>query len=193
MAPLPNITGVFRLSIDWPVNLGVKPTNVFHFLNISGDEAELADNFAASQQTHQWEPISQAYDATSLSIIKLDGHSATQVFPVTPGDIKGEQVGSDQIAQACAVVSYHTGQRGPRGRGRTYVGPITEASQANGVLNSTIQGHMATAWGDFLDAMATLDYSLVVASYAHHDANGVTAVNVDSIVGTQRRRLDQLR
>jgi hypothetical protein len=193
MAILPTITGVFRVTYNFPVNLGVTPRMVHHFLNISGDEAELATAITNAWQSHQLEPMSQAYDVASLSIIKLDGHSATQVIPISAGSIKGEATGSDQIAQCCAVVSFHTGQRGPRGRGRSYVGPIVESSQANGVLNSTIQGHMATAWGDFLSGMATEDYSMVVASYKHSDANGVTAVNVDTICGTQRRRIDQLR
>lgn len=193
MAPLPTITGVFRVTFDFPTNLGVTPRMVHHYLNISGDEAELADVIHDAWVANQLKPMSQAYDCAQLSIIKLDGHSATQVIPVASGTIKGQQTGSDQIAQCCAVVSFHTSQRGPRGRGRSYVGPIVESQQANGVLSSGTQGDMADAWGSYLDNVATADYSLVIASYAHHDAHGVTAVNVDSICGTQRRRIDQLR
>jgi len=41
--------------------------------------------------------------------------------------------------------------------------------------------------------LASSDYSGVVASYAHSDANGIIAASIDSLIGTQRRRLNQLR
>jgi hypothetical protein len=166
---------------------------VLHFFMLTGDEGDLGGFLVANAVNNMFAGMSQAYDCLLAQILKLDGTSATVPFTIPTGTFKGTASGSDQIAQCCSVVSHHTAQRGPRGRGRTYVGPLVESAQANGVLNSTVQGQQATAWSNFVAGMASDSAPMVVASYVHADANEVTSLHVDTICGTQRRRIDQLR
>lgn len=193
MAVLPTIPDVFRVSFEFPVNLGVKPSNVIHIFSLTGNEGDVGTAMVANAQANMFAGMSQAYDCLLLNILKLDGVSATVPFTVPTGTFKGTQAGSDQSPQVCALVSLHTSQRGPRGRGRIYIGPQTEANFANGSFDATKQGQMATGWSNFVAGMAGDDFPMVVASYVHADANEVTSLHVDSILATQRRRIDQLR
>jgi len=112
------------------------------------------------------------------------------VAPVSVGGGTGET-----IVQGCALVSLHTAQRGSRGRGRVYLGPITEGKQADGTLVAASQIQTLDAWAAWQENMlsATPSIELGVASYTHADFHPVTSIRVDSIIATQRRRLDQLR
>lgn len=193
MAVLPVIPDVFRVSFEFPVNLGVTPSNVIHIFSLTGTEGDVGTAMVANAQANMFVGMSQAYDCLLLNILKLDGSSATVPFTVPTGTFKGTQAGSDQMPQVAALVSLHTAQRGPRGRGRVYVGPQTETNITNGTFNATPQGQMSTAWSNFVAGMAGDDFPMVVASYTHADANEVTSLHVDSICATQRRRLDQLR
>lgn len=73
-----------------------------------------------------------------------------------------------------------------------FVGPITEATQANGHITSGTSATMATAWSDFISALNTDESPLVVASYLHSDSNDVTSFQIQDVVGIQKRRRDQL-
>jgi hypothetical protein len=193
MPVLPTISGVYRITLDWNTNVGITPRNVFHVRKNGSNEVEVSDIILGDAVDHLFAPMSASWDCPELAVLKLDGTSATQFFPIDSGTFLGGTTGSDVIPQACAVVSFHTLQRGPRGRGRMYVGPISENQQAQGALNTTTSGDMAVAWAEFISNLSGDDCSLVVASYVHSDAHDVTSFNIDALIGTQRRRLDQLR
>jgi len=193
MAPLPTINNVFRVVLLWNTNTGITPRNVFHVHANGADEGDVKDTIQSNAVDHMFSPMSGAYDCPQIGVTKLDGSSAQQIFNITSGTFLGGHSGSDAIPQACALLSLHTAQRGPRGRGRMYIGPIVEAAQANGVLNTTDGADMDVAWSDFISAMDTDNMPMVVASYVHADFHLLTSINIDSLVATQRRRLDQLR
>jgi hypothetical protein len=190
---LPVINDVYRCTLNWPTNLGVAPRSVFHVHASGIDEAAVVSQINAAHQANMFWPMSQAYDCINIDCIKLDGTSATFTGVLTSGRYKGVQTGSDQNPAVAAVVSFRTLQRGPRGRGRMYVGPITETGQANGVLDATGAGLMAVGWAAWISAMNSANVPLVVASYAHADYHEVTSFAIDALVGVQRRRQDQLR
>jgi len=193
MPVLPTISNVYRITLDWNTNVGITPRNVFHVRKSGSNEVEVAEIIKSGAADHMFAPLSAGWDCPELAILKLDGSSATQFFPVDSGTFLGGTTGSDVIPQAAIVVSFHTTQRGPRGRGRMYVGPISENQQAQGAANTTTTADMAVAWAEFISNLDGDGCPMVVASYVHADAHDVITFNIDSLIGTQRRRLDQLR
>jgi hypothetical protein len=193
MAPLPTISDVFRVQLVWNTNVGITPVNVFHVRTSIGTASDVGDTINADARVNQFAGMSAGHIVQGLNITALDGHSAAVFRALAPTKWHGSTSGSDLIPQSAAVVSFRTTQRGSRGRGRMYVGPIAESAQANGTLDSTVSGLLAVAWADFITDMAGDSTPLVVASYLHADAHDVDTFAIDSLVGTQRRRLDQLR
>lgn len=195
MAPLPTIGNCVRVAINWSASGALRPINVLHLITASEDEAEIADqlgNAFVAAGSHVFEPLSNAFTIDSYTVTLLDGHSAGQVIaePVTIGG----QASGDIIPAAAGVLSLHTPQRGPRGRGRLYLGPIGETVQAGGILTGTVSADCVAAWNDVMDELAgsTINASLGVASYAHQEVNGVTSLSMRPQIGTQRRRQNQL-
>jgi len=99
------------------------------------------------------------------------------------------------MPSVAALVSLRTTIRGPRGRGRQYVGPIVEQAQENGVMEGTTRANLQTAWLSFANDLQELDpaMALCVASYVHAEAVNVSTITVDQLTASQRRRQDQLR
>jgi len=186
--PLPVISDVFRVTLNWGPAHGLSPRNVLHFEAASGDEVALATTLTDNFTDSMWQPVMQDWAFSSLDIIKLDGVSATVTVPIDP---QGSLTSGDWIPNEAVIVSLHTGVRGPKGRGRVYLGPIAESVQNGGLYTSV--SSLTTAWSDFANAMSTDGKPWVVASYAHAEAHQVTSLHVPGLVGSQRRRLDALR
>lgn len=198
MPVLPTIADLYRVTIVWNDVVGVSPRNVLHIHQASGSEAQVAAAFA-SAYTHAiatdnpWAPMGSDYITNFIEVLKLDGSSATQTEPLGLS-IGGS--GSGQIIPAsAAVMSLHTGQRGARGRGRQYVGPTTEGNSINGTIDTALQLQFVSGWEKFQEGLglASTPASLHVASYVHADSHEVTSFRADRVLGTQRRRQDQLR
>jgi len=98
------------------------------------------------------------------------------------------------IPNAAAVLSLRTPQRGARGRGRQYIGPVSEAALTDGKIVESYRGAMVGAWQDAGVSLAgsPITASFGVASYAHAEVNGVTSISMRVPGGTQRRRQNQL-
>lgn len=193
MAPLPVIPDVFRATLNWDVEGGVAARNVLHFRSTSGTESELAAAFASNATHNMFACKANDNPANSISVIKLDGSSATQVVSISPA-LNGNGSGG-LMPSTAGVVSFRTGLRGSAGRGRIYIGPCTEDKAQAGILDITSQGLMQAAWEGFVADMATDSnhWILGVASYVHSGFHPVSSLIVDKLVGTQRRRQDQLR
>lgn len=197
MPPLPVIADVYRVTLAWNTNHGVSPRNVIHVRSASSDVLEIGANIIEAWTVPDPLPLFKCVDSglsvATLEILPLDGVTASVTIGAT-GQGGGGGVG-ETIPNGAGVVSFHTAQRGARGRGRLYAGPITEASQANGIIDGSILELMVEGWGTFITALPTQSASpeLVIASYVHADAHPVTSLRVDNLMGTQRRRLDQLR
>ena len=139
-----------------------------------------------------WDYVQEDYSFDNVDVLKLDGVSAAQNFSVTA---QGSLVAGDSIPQSAGVLSFRTTQRGSRGRGRIFLGPIAEDNQAQGIVNNTIRNTVLADWQAFQAALiaASPACDLVVASYVHADAHLVTTIKADQVVGTIKARVDQLR
>nr|CRY96845.1 hypothetical protein [uncultured prokaryote] len=195
MAPLPTIGNCVRVALNFTNYGGVAPVNVFHLITDSDDEEEIAntvhDGFLDGD-SNCFAGVSSQYSIATIGVTILDGSSAGQV--ITQPQTVGGLAGSAPIPAVAAVLSLRTSQRGSRGRGRLYLGPIGEGVFDNGIIDTSVAGPMVQGWKDlqlYLVA-STLNASLGVASYTHEEVNGVTAITMRSQAGTQRRRQDQL-
>jgi len=189
MPPLPEIADCFRVTFNW-TNLSGGPSshNVMHFTSASLNEEDLGNALEAQLDDAMFTAISADYECVSLDIIKLDGTSATQTYEFTGGGFHGD--GSDQIIyEGAACVSLRSLVRGPKGRGRVFLGPVSEGSTGNGLINPTGVAIMQSAWDSFIIGIAGADAILSVASYVHETAYAVQTAHVDEYLCTQRRRL----
>lgn len=192
MGTLPVIADTFRCTIDWSLTSGIIAHNVLHFHAPGKSEAQVFAAFETNWHANMFEALPITTAITQFDVLKLDGTSATQSFAPTLANEHGSSSGTI-IPEACAVVSLHTAVRGSRGRGRVFVGPITEVVQDNGLIVSPYVSEMNTAWGLFVAGMSVSACPLVIASYVHSDQNLVLSLHTDPGIGTQRRRLLQQR
>jgi hypothetical protein len=139
-----------------------------------------------------WAPVSLSASINQMAITPLDGSSATLIQSVSGTIWTGGQ-GGDFIPQASALVSLRTTLRGKSKRGRVFLPFLGEAAQANGSLVSTIVTAGQTGWTNFVTTLAASVTDLVVASYLLSSAQNVSNANVESLIGTQRRRMQRLR
>jgi len=195
MAPLPVIAGVARITLDWAGPSAPQPANVFHLVTSTSDEDQIGDAIETSLAaggTDMFLTVQESYTLTGVDIILLDGTSATQHWTFGTG-IEG-QAGGNLIPQAAGVLSLHTDQRGPRGRGRMFLGPLGEADQDAGYIGISTPALVTDAWDDFNDALeaSSIDARMVVASYVHAEYNPVRTFSMRRKTGTMRRRMKQL-
>lgn len=184
----------YEVRCNWNAPGGVKPVNVFHVSAVGGgNEADIGHDVHLAMETGMFWPMSTGATLESVMVTKLDGVTAGVVTGV--GDIVGSGIG-ELIPAGCAVVSLRSETRGSQGRGRVYVGPVTEDQQASGLLGATARTNMQATWADFAFVKlpaAAHPMTLVVASRKHLVAHEVKSLIVDLPLGTQRRRQSQLR
>lgn len=194
MAPLPVIGNCVRIGIRWNSFQGVQPYNVFHILTATDDLQEIADaiSTAANAATDDmWGPMATGQVANSLDVTPLDGTTAMQTLSIS-NSLQGANTGQT-IPAVCCTVSLKSPQRGAQGRGRLYLGPVTEAAVENGLILG--YDDVQAAWESFNDELAATSIagSLCVASYVHAEAYGVTSIVVKEAASTQRRRQRQVQ
>jgi len=191
MAPLPVIADVFRCSWTWSTATGLTGANVFHVRAPGATESDISGYLNSSGHLGMLNQVYSAANMQALTIEKLDGASAPQIF-TAPTWGSGSGTG-DAIPQACILASFRTALRGAAHRGRMYLPFVAEGEQSSGVLGSTnlatAQGH----WDNFRTAMIANSAPLVVASYKNSTAEDVTGIHLESIIATQKRRVDRLR
>ena len=195
MSPLPIISNVYRIAVDFQPLSGIQPVCVHHVRTTTADVAEIGAAWWAAAPDGLYGPMLAGHEPQSISIIPLDGATATRVV-ARPGGANDLCLGTGQsMPQVAALVSMRTVVRGPRGRGRQYVGPLVEQAQDQGVMESTTRANLETAWVNFLSELALGDppLTLGVASYTHEEFQPLESITVDTITATQRRRQDQLR
>lgn len=195
MPPLPTIGNAVRVTLNWSSNLGITPRNVMHLITASADEQEIGEAIEAAAVTNvdMFQAIDDAFTLISLSILLLDGTTPTYEYTLVSDDVKGGGSG-EQIPAAAAVLSMRTSQRGPRGRGRLYLGPVSEAALTDGRISESYRVAMVNSWDDFQDDLVAspIVASIGVASYAHAEINGVNTFSMRQAAGTLRRRQNQL-
>lgn len=186
--PTPVITDVFRCALEWtnPAS-SLKPINVLHFKSPGKTASQVGTAIASNWTTNMAKTNSILWVQTAIHVLPLDGTSAETI--VAGSGLAGTSTG-EYIPAGCTVVSLKTAQRGSRGRGRVYLGPVGEGASTNGNILTADATTMATAWQTFITAMAAAGHQLVIASYVHTDSHPVTNHQVDIPIGTQRRRQD---
>lgn len=195
MPPLPIIPDVFRISLVWSLQSGVRPVNVFH-VRAPGytvlDLAEALEETMEATTNSMFGPLSNTYHLETIAVLPLDGTTPTFNYPVEL-TIAGETSG-EILPSTAAVLSITTTQRGPQGRGRVFIGPMGEAGASNGLIDNTPRVNAISGWTEFREDLAGLSnpIQLGVASYVHEDFNPAVATGMRVQVGTIRRRQNQL-
>lgn len=123
------------------------------------------------------------------TVVKFGPNSTgpTGEFAVT---IPGERTGAGSPSNCAVLVKKTTSLGGKQGRGRMYIPGCTEADVgSDGALDATQQGNWQTAMSNWAAFLAISVAPLVIL---HGDAltpTPVTAVTVQAVIATQRRRL----
>jgi hypothetical protein len=191
VAPLPTIPDTYRVTFNH-FGTGFNTYNIIHWRSTTGTASQLAAAInTAATANNIFAFMHSNWTTPSVLIYKLDGTSAGQAFSVS--GLNGTGTG-DYVPAAAIIVSFHTAQRGSRGRGRTFIGPVAESVMQNGKILTADATAIATKWNDFMTAMASVPtpFVNVVASYKWADKHDVTSLRVDIPLGTQRRRQEAL-
>jgi len=195
MSPLPVIDNCFRIAVNFQTVSGLTPRCIHHIVTATADVEEVGDMWWDSTTEGLYGPMIGDHEPLSIDVLPLDGIHATVIVD-NPGITPSLCLGSGQSMPAvAALVSLRTSIRGPRGRGRQYVGPLVEQAQDQGIMEGATRANLQDAWNEFQVNLLAQDpvCSLVVASYVHQEAVNVQHITVDQLVATQRRRQDQLR
>jgi len=170
--------------------------NVLHFevftAPTGGSDAaaleDLADHFGLA-----WQLIAGIYPSY-VEPVDLQVYNITQDAPVgvtawAGGYTGGTASGEGLPQQDAAMVLWSTGVK--RRIGRTYLGPLSEASQANSQLTGPVIDLLET-WTAYIresvDAPNAGDYRLVIYSRSAGARSVPTAVRVAPVVAIQQRR-----
>lgn len=195
MPPLPTIGNCVRVTLNWSDVQGVTPRNVLHLItaSVDGEEIGAALDEVFTEYPDAFQTISTSALLQSYSILPLDGSSATQEVQSVGTDIVGGASG-ETIPAAAAVISFRTNQRGPRGRGRLYLGPMGEGALANGIVVESYRNSAVSSWQAIAADLpaSPIAASLGVASYVHAEVGGVSSISMRAPAGTVRRRQNQL-
>lgn len=168
--------------------------NVMHFENTSGSTRNLATDLAAIKTF--WEkangPIKIRNTNSTMVGYKLTDISSTTGQVTELGSATAGGVASALSTMAsCALVRLSGGTRDRSGSGRLYHGPLMEIQITTDgrTLETAAATTITTAYNTFKNDMATIDLAWGVASRQDSEINQITAINVSSIIATQRRRL----
>jgi hypothetical protein len=185
------IPNVYRCSIQ-ALSGGQQVDNV---VGLRGTAAGQQVAAAAALKT-AWEaatgPISQqmtAYVVQSYYVVDL---SSLTGGITTLGSTKvGAIAGSLSTNAACALVKWNGGSRSRSTRGRMFFGPLGETNiNADGrTLSPAYITALTTAFTNFMSSLSGAGFNLCVISPTLSSATNVTTFSVESVIGTQRRRI----
>jgi hypothetical protein len=195
MPALPVIANTFRCSIIWSGVGGTNPVNVIHIRATDPPKtaSEVANSITTRWDTRMSEVLVSSQECHLIKVTPLDGTSATfdhtGDFPAMTGDQDGQF-----IPQVAYIAKLITGLRGRSKRGRVFVGPMSEAIANDGQLTpGAALSDLQAGWEAFEAGLVVDGLELVVASYKLSSAQSVTAVSVEQVLATQRRRQSRLR
>lgn len=190
MAPLPIISNVYRVALNWTNTAnGLVATNVMHFKKASSNPAALASSLDTNATNTMWEMQTTAASVTNIQITPLDGSSVTFPYtPITPAHWTGHGGAGDFSPQIANIIKLLTAKRGRSYRGRVYLPWVAEGQSGDGGLNGTSKATCTAAWVAFMAAMTGDGFDLVVASYLHSTSENVVALACEGYTATQRRR-----
>lgn len=194
MPPLPVIEDVYRVTWNFSSYVGITPRIVQHFLSPSSNKLEIGEAIAGNVQAGVFGCMHTGFEPLDIDVLPLDGTSTTQTVALESSEPLCE--GSGQVIPAAAfLMRLQTDQRGAQGRGRSFIGPCTEATSVDGHALVDTVDYMTGQWTDTLTVLAGLTplVTLGVASYVHEEYFTLQAFNISPVLATQRRRQNQLR
>lgn len=197
--PLPVITDVARVALHCNNGGSAEPAttvNVIHVKRLDGITWEVAaDNIASelntvTHPTHalMLDPLPTSYGYQQLFLTPLDGSTNTIV---RDGTLSNWPVGAhsgDFTPQVAAVVRLRTALRGRSGRGRLFLGPVSEGVANGGRITATSAGNVTSAWDAFANDLTGASVQIGVASYTKRIFNAATDIGCITHTATQRRR-----
>lgn len=189
--PLPTIADTYQCTLVWTNSaLSRQATNTIHVKDLAGTNgpADVYAKILAHVTSGMWTCVSSNAAIGQVSVTKLDGTSAEQIFnPVAAAKWTG-QGSSEAIPQGAFVVSFKSLRRGPRGRNRVFLPYVGEGQTANGSIDPTATTNTVTAWSTFCNAMDTDSFPVVITSYVHSAEEALFSVSGVGLLRTQRRR-----
>ena len=194
MPPLPVITNTYRLAMLWNDSDVGNAVNVMHFRKASSTPADLYAAWHDDLQDSMFESVHSNARIVQVDILPLNGTSPTVSFPtdyLTNSKLAGGCSGQAIPAQATGL-TFRTAKRGRSYRGRLYLPWVAEGCSADGVIDGSTIDAVNTAWGTYLNLVASDGWQAVVASYRHATAEDITEVVTHKKVRTQRRRQDRI-
>lgn len=197
--PLPTIALTVRAAARGICPSGKQWVNVWHFRKTSGSidaaalmalDAELfklynGPAYAGAGNRYlkfYWTTATLLQDATYTP---LDGSSASTLVSWTGA---GTDAGALIPAEVAYVLSFRTGLRGARHRGRVYIAGGDVNSLASGLILDTYRSGVVSNYAAFITAITAANWQHVVASYKFAQATTVTSVLMDAKPDVQRRR-----
>lgn len=177
-------------------------SNVFHFLKTSftvQDMEDLADAMDSSVATEWLADVSDdfTYVQTDVYDIRTIGG---QIKTNNGGTGPGPQTGNDGLPPSVALVlTLYTATRGRAGRGRAYIGTMSETEMQNGIFNAGAITAALTNYNAVVTAATNLGWTHCVRSIQqnHQVINPAAMRPITSVVcrsgipGYQRRRQDR--
>ena len=136
-----------------------------------------------------------SFDSVRTYYTNAPGSPALVVGASTTASVAGT-AGGNQPPQIAAVCTLLTGRAGRSYRGRVYV-PINTGTDTDGTFAASVAQAQAQACANFLSAAATRSLNggvLIpcVTSATRAENTPITAVRVDNVLDTQRRRRDKI-
>lgn len=162
---------------------------MMHFAAPTGTLGALITALEANVTANMWAHTGTDVRIDQLTVTPLDGSGASIVHTVASASKwKGPETPGQTIPQASVIVKLNTDFRGRSYRGRVFLPWPLEAKCDSGRYDSAQAATQNTAWDTFIAAMGTASHELGVASYKHASFALVTSHDVETYLGTQRRR-----
>lgn len=198
MPPLPVLTNCFRVANNYTCG-EASFANIWNFQAAgASDPNDVAANFIASYDQSSPSSMralhSSAVTLGAVEVTPYDGSTPTIVVPRSAG-VHGTGTTPPVSAQTAGIITLQSVIRGPRGRGRVFIGGLPAGLlDSDGARWSTSWPTDVTSWfGNFLAAMAGASEgcNLVVVSLKHSDFHQVMSWEGRRYIGTIKARAER--
>lgn len=187
VARMQDINGSDIINTYYYIASGVLALTDADFLTAVESELSTAYALMEDQMPSTVTPVDIKADKVSFVSGKVVQGDPVGTIPWTTWS--GGQGAADGLPQGCAaVVDFTVTSAGVQGR--KYMGPLTEATQSNGVLVGTCLADLAAFAAEVLDGFTAGGGQLtsIVMSTKYAAAIGLASAVVKAVVGYQRRR-----
>ena len=186
---------IYRMALIGIGPQGQELVNVHHYRQVAAGGGDLGDQLARAW-IEDAAPLWATCVSANVSMTEIQIRNVTQPqFGVdwsTDLPVAGTQAGETLPPNTTFVISWRTGLIGRSRRGRTFMFPTVEASQASGQISggqAVAMEAYATEMLDLEDPDTTATFEMVI----HSEVPGVgdTTVNtflIPQFIATQRRR-----